>query len=175
MRCPRWLAPGLLSSREPPRTFGAKLLYGPRLVLGHILRGKGLSPPAVHPSIDEHLGAGVPEGASERNALGGVLLHPLKGAVLNNRLPLRFVDGNVEELSDATHLSRHILFEVSEVHEQDVRKVANLPPAANVLPERPEGMAVALQPLVEVLPDVCGRRLDGWPDAPRRVVERLVP
>ena len=88
---------------------------------------------------------------------------------------MRFVDGDVEELCDAAYLPRHILFQIREVYEQDVRKFANLPPGAHVLPERPEGVAVVLQPLAEVLVDVAAGWLDGRPDAPGRVVQRFVP
>src|SRR3954469_1377136 len=70
------------SRREPSRAVGAELLHGPRLILRHVLRREGLCPAAVHPSIDEDLGTGVPEGAPEGNALGSVPLHPVKGAVL---------------------------------------------------------------------------------------------
>src|SRR5215210_2098172 len=179
MRCLRRslrsLAPVLLSRCEPSRGCGAELLYSARLVFRYVLRCEGLSPTAVHPFVDEDLGAGIPEGTSEWNALGSVLLHPRERAVLEDLSPLPFVDRDVEELSDAAHLSRHVALEVREVHEQDVREVPELPPGADALPEGPEGMSVAVHPIAEVLPDVAGRWLDGRTYAPWGVVECLVP
>ena len=49
--------------------------------------------------------------------------------------------------------------------------MADGPPAPYVLPQRPEREAVAREPLVEVLPDVAGRRLDRRADPPGRVVQ----
>jgi hypothetical protein len=83
---------------------GAKLPYSPRLVRCHVLRCEGLSPTTVHPSVDEDLGARVPEGASEGDALDGVPLHPVEGAVLKDLSPLHFVDGDVQERRDAARL-----------------------------------------------------------------------
>jgi hypothetical protein len=51
----RKLAPGLLSCREPPSTFGAKLLHGPRLALGHILRCECLRLGSLCPDFSGHL------------------------------------------------------------------------------------------------------------------------
>jgi hypothetical protein len=99
--------------------------------------------------------------APQGNALGSIPLHPVKRTVLEDLSPLCFVDGDVEELCDAAYLPRHILFQIREVHEQDVRKVANLPPSAHVLPKRPEGVAVVLQPLAEILVDVAALRPGG--------------
>jgi hypothetical protein len=80
---------------------------------------------------------------------------------------VRLVDGDIEELGDAAHLSWHVAFQVGEVHEQDVREVAELPPGAHVLPGRPEeGVAVAVHPVAEVLPDVPGGGSMGGPTRP---------
>src|SRR3712207_6865269 len=40
------------------------------------------------PFVDEDLGAGIPEGASEGDALRRAALHPLEEAVLQDLLPL---------------------------------------------------------------------------------------
>ena len=155
-----------LAGREPSRALGAEFPHGLRLILCHLRWGEGLRPAAIHSLMNEDLGPGVPEGAPQGHTLGGVLLHPLERTIFQNRVPARFVDGNVEERRDVAHLSRHIALQVREVHEQDIRQVANLPPGADVLPERPEGIAVALQPLVPVLSDIAGGGSMGGPMRP---------
>src|ERR687894_658517 len=179
MRClrslRRGLAPCLLSRGEPSRALGAEFLYGPRLVLGHVLRCEGVRPAPVDSLVDEYLGTIVPGYPPERYYLLGVALHPPKRAVLEDLLPPRLVDGDLQELGDAAHLVWHIPLEVGEVHEHDVREVAHFPPGAHVLPERPEGVAVAIHPVAEVPMDIRGGRLYGWSYAPRAIVECVVP
>src|SRR5918997_1185407 len=179
MRCLRSLrsrlAPCLLSRGEPSGALGAELLYGARLVLGHVLRCEGVRPAAVDSLVDEHLRTIVPGYPPKRYYHLGMALHPPKRAVLEDLLPPRLVYGDLQELGDATHLVWHIPLEVGEVHEHDVREVAHFPPGAHVLPERPEGVAVALHPLAEVPMDIRGGRLYGWSYAPRAVVECVVP
>src|SRR5918995_1886018 len=178
MRClrrSRRLATWQLSCCKPSRAFGAELLHDSRFVLRHVLRCESIRPTAVYPPMDEHLRTIVPSGPPQRDDFGRVSLHPVEGAVLDGLLPPRLLDGDVQELCDAAHLIWHIALEVGEVDEQDVRKVANLPPGAHVLPERPEGVAVVFHPVAPVLMDVCGGLLDGRPHTPRRVVESVVP
>ena len=160
---------------RPPRALGAELRDGPPLVLGDVLGREGLRPAAVCPAVYKDLGAGIPEGAAQGDALGGVALHPVKGVVLDGILPPGLVHGDVEKVGDAVHLPRHVALEVREVDEQDVGEVAESPPGADVLPEGPERVSVAVHPVAEVLPDVGGGRLDGRPDATRGVVECVVP
>src|SRR3712207_2487252 len=111
-----------LSCREPASAFGAQLLHGPLLVLRHVVWREGFSPTAVYPSVYEDLGAAIPKGTPEGDTLGGVALHPVKRAVLDDLFPPRLVDGDVQERRDASHLSGHVALKVREVHEHDVRR-----------------------------------------------------
>src|SRR5215218_8914914 len=169
------LAPCLLSRGEPSGALGAELPYGARLVLGHVLRCEGVRPAAVDSLVDEHLGTLVPGYPPKRYYLLGMALHPPKRAVLEDLLPPRLLDGDLQELGDAAHLVWHIPLEVGEVHEHDVREGAHFPPGAHVLPERPERVAVAVHPVAEVLMYVRRRLLDGRPDASWGIVECVVP
>ena len=81
-----------------------------------------------------------------------------------------------EEVGDPPDLAFHVGLEVGEVHEQHVRQMPDVPPRADVLPERPERMAVLVEPVVVVLsgPTPDGRQ-DRVADPAGRVVQRAVP
>ncbi len=70
---------------------------------------------------------------------------------------------------------RHVGLEGVEVEQHDVRQVADGPPGPDVLPERPERMAVAVEPVEEVVPHRRRWRLDRRTDPAGRLVQRLVP
>jgi hypothetical protein len=101
-----------------------------------------------------------------------VALHVGEAAVLEDRVPAALLHRDVEEGGDAPDLARQVRLELAEVHEQQVRQVPYLPPAPDVLPERPERVAVLLHPLEEVLADRRRRPADRRADQARRVVER---
>src|SRR5262249_39214361 len=116
-----------------------------------------------------------PEGSAERNGPGRVRLHPRERAVLQDGSPTLFVDRDLQERRNPTDLPGHVALEIREMDESDVGEVANLPPAPNVLPERPEGVPIAVHPVAPVLPDVIRRRFDGRAYPTRRLVQRPIP
>src|SRR5262245_59682177 len=140
-----------LARREPAGARGAELERRALLVLLALGRRQRVLPAPVDALVDEDLRASVPERAAERHALRGVLLHPVERAVLDDVLPARLANRDLEEFRDAPQLPGHVALQVREVDEHHVRQLADLPPAADVLPERPEGMAVAVHPIAPVL------------------------
>src|SRR5262245_18916380 len=95
--------------------------------------------------------------------------------MLDDRGPARLVDRNLEELRDPADLAGHVALETGEVHEANVREIADLPPGPDVVPERPERMPVAIHPFAPVLADVARWALDRWVNAAGRLVQRRVP
>ena len=87
----------------------------------------------------------------------------------------RVVERDLEEARDAPDLARQVLLQIGEVEQQHVGQVADPPPGGDALPERPEGIAVALEPLQKVLADRVRRLRDRWANPARGVVEGLVP
>ena len=83
------------------------------------------------------------------------LLHPVEGAVFDDgaasahRRPRCRGTPRCRRISPG--MSR---FEFGEVHEHHVWEIANLPPGADVVPERPERIAVSFQPVMPILTDV---------------------
>src|SRR4029453_7617689 len=79
-----WRSVQPLAGREPSRALGAEFPHCSHLVLCDLLRGEGLRPAAVHPLMNEDLGTGVPECATQGHTLGGMLLHPSERAIFQN-------------------------------------------------------------------------------------------
>src|SRR5262245_66120556 len=94
--------------------------------------------------------------------------------MLNDGLPARLADRDVEERGDAPDLTFHVALEIREMDEPDVGQLADPPPASNVLPEWPEGMSVASHPVAPVLVNIVRRRLDGRTDSARGVGQSCV-
>src|SRR5688572_2849782 len=65
-----------LSAGEPTCALGAEFLPGACLIFRHVFGSKRVGPSAVHAAIDEDLGTGIPECATEGNTLCRVPLHP---------------------------------------------------------------------------------------------------
>lgn len=114
-------------------------------------------------------------------------LHVLEGAVFNLGGELLLVDGDVKESRDASHLPWQIGLEVVEMHEEDVRLLAALPPGAHVVKQAPPWPPVGLprkgvpsftDPLVEQRsrrePFLVPVR-KWWADEAGCVVQRAVP
>jgi len=87
----------------------------------------------------------------------------------------RFIDGDLEERRDPPDLARQIALQIGEMQHEHIRQVPDLPPAPDILPERPEGVAVAVEPFTEILADVGRRMRNRRPDTARRVVECAIP
>src|SRR5512139_3743300 len=81
-----------LAGGQPAGAVGPQLGHRSALVLGRLLGRQHLAPAAVDALVDEHLGAGVPEGAVGRHGLAGMAFHPVERAVLDDRLPARRID-----------------------------------------------------------------------------------
>jgi hypothetical protein len=84
--------------------------------------------------MDEGRATALPSRATEGSDLIRVRFHPVKGAVLEDRVPPSLVDQDLEKRGDAAHLPGQITFEIREVDEPDVRNIANAPPGAHVVP-----------------------------------------
>src|SRR6185503_18845677 len=138
------------------------------LVARAVLGRQRVAPAAVRAFVDEGLGATIPEATAQRDALHRIALHVVEAAVLDDGVPAALVDRDVEEARDATDLCRHVGLELREVQEHYVREPADLPPRAHVLPERPERVPVAIEPVEEVLPHRRRGLLDRRTDAARR-------
>jgi len=81
-----------LARSEPASAFGAELGLGAFFVPRGGFVGESLSPAAIDALVDEDFRSCVPERTAQRDALRGIFLHPLKGAVLEDRSPRRFLD-----------------------------------------------------------------------------------
>ena len=123
-----------------------------------MLVGQHTDPPSVGALVDERVRASLPHRAAEWGDRRGVALHGLEGASVNLSVKFGIIDGDADEVGDATHLTCEILLEVGEVHHEDVGKVLGVPPGLHVVEERPEGPPVLLprvlsprrvEPLVE--------------------------
>ena len=88
---------------------------GARFVHCRLLLRKCIDPAAIDPFVDEHFRAGVPERPAEGHTLGGVLLHPVEGTVVEDIRPARFANRNFEERGQAPDLTRKIALEIGEV------------------------------------------------------------
>ena len=101
------------------------------------------SAPRFRSLVDEHVGNGIPECATERHARRGVLLHPLKQTVFHDGVPPRLIDGDVEKGRDAMDLSSRALLEITKVNERQVGQVTDSPSTRHIFPEQPKRVAVA--------------------------------
>ena len=95
--------------------------------------------------------------------------------ILEDGVPPRFVDRDIEKGGDAAHLSRHIALQVRKVNEQDVGEIPNRPPGADIFPERPERKTVAIHPVSPVLPDILKGRFDGRSHPSGCLVQGVIP
>src|SRR6185437_7648710 len=86
--------------------------------------------------------------------------------MLDEARPALFVDPGAQIHRDVAHLPVEVALQIVEVNQLDVRQVADRPPVADVLPERPERIAVALQPFAEIGHDVVGGAFDRRPTGP---------
>ncbi len=164
-----------LARVHPARTLGAELPDGASFVLRAIFRGQYISPATVHSFVDERACAAFPRCAAERSTLLRVLLHPIEGAVFKNRGPARLINLDIEEGGHAPHLTGHVLLQLVIVNEENVGQIADRPPGSHILPERPEGKSVAVEPVAPILANVGGWRIDRGPDSSRRVVQQFIP
>src|ERR1700754_4780782 len=95
--------------------------------------------------------------------------HIVKAAMLEDDRPLIFIDGCLEESRYPADFTRHVGLQIGKMHKQQVREVANFPPAANVRPPGPQGMAVTLKPGKKKVANRFRRPLERRPDSSRRI------
>src|ERR1700744_6346258 len=89
-----------VARNQPMHAVLAQLALRRLLIAPAILRGKHIAPAPIRALVDEGLGAAVPEDAPARYAVGGVGLHVIEAAVLQDRRPAVLVYRNVKEVGD---------------------------------------------------------------------------
>src|SRR5690242_11829024 len=100
-----------------------------------------------------------------------MLFHVVEAAVPQDRRPKRLFDLDPEEARDSADLRLRIAFQIVEMDEQDVRPAPIGPPGPDIGPERPDGIPVAIQPIVKELARVGDGRLEWRTHASWSVVD----
>ena len=121
------------------------------LVLHALLAAQHLAPAAVGALVDEGLGAAVPEHPAERRRLGGVRLHPVERAMLDDRRPAVRRHLDPEEVGDPPDSPSMSAFRSAKCTSSTFGRCRAFHHERDVLPERPERMPVAVEPVVIIL------------------------
>ena len=78
--------------------------------------------------------------------------------MFEDRVPIVFVNGNIDKFCNPADFTRHVGLERREVQQHQVRQMPNLPPGPDVVPEPPERVSVILEPDLKILVDLVLRR-----------------
>ena len=146
---------------QPGCALFAQFLLRPLLIRLAFLLGQHILPSRVGALVDEALRTlGKDIGSLRWRREVGVLLHPVKSAMLDTSVPLLLGHlWDIEELGNLAHLAVEISLEVIVMQEQHVGLVARLPPAADVAPEGPQLLAggLVVEKLLKEVAGVVGR------------------
>src|SRR6186997_1665540 len=97
---------------QPPRAIRSQFRDRAFFVNSTIFRAQHVAPAAIDALMDKGLRPAVPEGAAQRNRGGGIRLHIVEAAMVEDVGPFALVDCHTQESGNAPDLARHVLFEI---------------------------------------------------------------